>query len=80
MSLFSVLAWIGVSSVSKGGLDVWGQPLLRTLVVLPMWPLAEWPGWSLVGVVCGTGAVGLAGAVVIWRRHPSLRTPRTPMP
>jgi hypothetical protein len=55
MFFVTMLTLIGVSSASKYGVPEMDHSALRTLVVLPTWPLARVLGWPVAAAVGGSG-------------------------
>jgi hypothetical protein len=67
MFFVTLLTLIGVSSASKYGVPEMGHSALRTLMVLPTWPLSRMLGWSLAAAVGGSGIL-IVCVVLVTRR------------
>ena len=55
MFFVTMLTLIGVSSNSNDEVPEMGHSALRTLMVLPTWPLTRVPNWPLAAAVGGIG-------------------------
>jgi hypothetical protein len=55
MFFITMLTLIGVSSASRHGVPEMGHSALRTLMVLPTWPMTGVLGWPCVAAVSGSG-------------------------
>jgi hypothetical protein len=71
MFFITMLTLIGISSASRYRVSEMGHSALRTLMVLPTWPLARLLGWPMAARVGGSGL--LIMCVVLVTRRMRLR-------
>jgi hypothetical protein len=67
MFFITMLTLIGTSSASRYGVPEMGHSALRTLMVLPTWPLARVLGWPVAAGVGGSGLLIIC-VVLVTRR------------
>ena len=65
MPFVDVLTCMAASSASICGVGLLERTALRTLMVLPKWPLAGWQDWQVVGLTCGAVTLVVLGASVM---------------
>jgi len=67
MFFVTTFTLIGVSSASKFGMPEMDHSALRTLMVLPTWPLTRVPGWPVAATVGSSGFLILC-VILVTRR------------
>jgi hypothetical protein len=77
MSLIHTITVMPVSYLPRNEATVLAYAVLRALVILPMWPLSAWLGWTSFGIVSAAMVVSVCASAVVWRYAGRWRTERS---